>query len=233
MATKIIETIDLTCLFLNWKCKQSQVPGWIIYTIKCCQQDESMMSGENYKTSLNTLWIWTRVKIAAFLLTRQAQTHAGIHTHTHTHTHTHIYIYIIYMCVCVCVYWRVLIERNSLSVDDNIYIYIYIYIYIFVLPLHDFAVHLPIFVNSFSEILPVNWPNEYSVRQWSERPGFNPRSSHTKDTKNGTWWCPWLTLSIIRYVLRVKWSNPGNEVAPSPPPWCRSYWKVSLRVTLD
>ena len=26
-----------------------------------------------------------------------------------------------------------------------------------------------------------------SVRQWPGRPGFNPRSSHTKDSKNGTW----------------------------------------------
>ena len=26
-----------------------------------------------------------------------------------------------------------------------------------------------------------HWPNEESVRQWSERPGFNPMSSHTKD----------------------------------------------------
>ena len=27
--------------------------------------------------------------------------------------------------------------------------------------------------------------------------------------------CPCLTLSIIRYVSRVKWSNPGKGVAPS------------------
>ena len=27
-----------------------------------------------------------------------------------------------------------------------------------------------------------------SVRQWPGRPGFNPRSSHTKDFKNGTWY---------------------------------------------
>ena len=29
-------------------------------------------------------------------------------------------------------------------------------------------------------------PNELSVCQWSGRPGFNHRSSHTKDSKNGT-----------------------------------------------
>ena len=29
--------------------------------------------------------------------------------------------------------------------------------------------------------LPGHLPNELSVHQWSGRPGFNPRSSHTKD----------------------------------------------------
>ena len=32
-----------------------------------------------------------------------------------------------------------------------------------------------------------------------------------------------LTLNNIRYVSRVKWSNPGKGVAPSPTPWCSSY----------
>ena len=27
---------------------------------------------------------------------------------------------------------------------------------------------------------------------------------------------PYLTLSIIRYISREKWSNPGNGVAPPP-----------------
>ena len=44
---------------------------------------------------------------------------------------------------------------------------------------------------------------------------------------------PCLTLSIIKYGSRVKWSNPGKGVAPSPTPWCSSYRKGSLRVTLD
>ena len=42
-----------------------------------------------------------------------------------------------------------------------------------------------------------------------------------------------LTLSIIRYVSRVKWSNPGKGVAPSTTPQCSSYWKGSLQVTFD
>ena len=42
-----------------------------------------------------------------------------------------------------------------------------------------------------------------------------------------------LTFNIIRYGSRVKLSNPGKGVAPSPTPWCCSYQKGSLRVTLD
>ena len=36
---------------------------------------------------------------------------------------------------------------------------------------------------------------------------------------------PCLTLSNIRYVSRIKWSNPGKGVVPSPTYWCSSYWK--------
>ena len=42
-----------------------------------------------------------------------------------------------------------------------------------------------------------------------------------------------LTLSIIRYESRIKWSNPGKEEALFPTPWCSSYLKGSLQVTLD
>ena len=44
---------------------------------------------------------------------------------------------------------------------------------------------------------------------------------------------PCLTLSIIRYRSRVKWSNPGNGVASSPTLWCSSYLKGRLGVTLN
>ena len=44
---------------------------------------------------------------------------------------------------------------------------------------------------------------------------------------------PCLTLSIIRLGSRVKWSNPGKGVASCPTPWCSSYWKGTLQVTLD
>ena len=44
---------------------------------------------------------------------------------------------------------------------------------------------------------------------------------------------PCLTLSIIRYISSVKWSNQRKGVAPFPTPWCCSYWKGNLQVTLD
>ena len=44
---------------------------------------------------------------------------------------------------------------------------------------------------------------------------------------------PCLTLSITRLGSRVKYSNPGNWVAPSPTPRCSSYSKRNLLVTLD
>ena len=44
---------------------------------------------------------------------------------------------------------------------------------------------------------------------------------------------PCLTLSIIWQWSRVKWSNPWKGVAPSLIYRCSSYWKGSLRVTLD
>ena len=44
---------------------------------------------------------------------------------------------------------------------------------------------------------------------------------------------PCLTLSIIRYVSRVKWSYPGEGVVPSPTPQCSSYWKGSLWFALN
>ena len=77
------------------------------------------------------------------------------------------------------------------------------------------------------------WPlNSSSVCQWSGRPGFNYRLRHTKDFKM-VLDTSLKTLSNIRYISRVKWSNPGKGVAPSPTPPCRSYWKGSLQVALN
>ena len=42
-----------------------------------------------------------------------------------------------------------------------------------------------------------------------------------------------LTLSNLKYVSWVKWSNPGKGVPPSLTPRCSSYWKGNLLVALD
>ena len=41
---------------------------------------------------------------------------------------------------------------------------------------------------------------------------------------------PCLALSNIRYISRVKWSNPGEGVVPSPISRCSSYWKGRPRL---
>ena len=71
------------------------------------------------------------------------------------------------------------------------------------------------------------------IRQWPGRPGFNPRSSHTKDSKKWYLMTLWWTLSIIKYGTRVKLSTPGKGVSPSPTPWCSSYRKGTLWVAID
>ena len=40
-------------------------------------------------------------------------------------------------------------------------------------------------------------------------------------------------LGAQHYKVRIRCSNPGKGVAPSPTLWCSSYRKGSLRVTLD
>ena len=73
--------------------------------------------------------------------------------------------------------------------------------------------------------IPAHWPNGYSDCQWPRRPEFNPRSSHAKTPKNGTW----SLFSIMRYGLRVKWSNP-EEVVPSPTRRCSDFRSPSTTV---
>ena len=68
-----------------------------------------------------------------------------------------------------------------------------------------------------------HWPSRWSVPPWSGRPGFSPRSRHTKNLKNWYLIYPCLTLSIGRCVSKVKWSNPGEGVAPSLRLRCSSY----------
>ena len=70
-------------------------------------------------------------------------------------------------------------------------------------------------------------------RVFASFPGDRGSVSGRVIPKTQNWYLmpPCLTLSII--WSRIKWSNPGKGVTPSPTPWCSSYWKGSLRVTLD
>ena len=104
---------------------------------------------------------------------------------------------------------------NEICINEEMlpkYIYIYIYIYIYMCIFRYIYIY-----NIYKPDIGL------AVRVFANRPGdlgFNPRSSHTKDSKKWYLMPPCLTLSIIRYGSRVKWSNPGKEVAPSPTPWC-------------
>ena len=60
--------------------------------------------------------------------------------------------------------------------------------------------------------------------------GVQPRSSHTKDSKNGTW-C--LHAQLYKVWIKGKRTNPRKRVAFSSTPWCYNYWKGNLLVALD
>ena len=77
------------------------------------------------------------------------------------------------------------------------------------------------------------------ITNWIEclpMPLENVRQSQVESYQRLKKWfliSPCLTFSTIRYISRVKWSNPAKGVDASPTPWCSSYWKGSLRVTLN
>ena len=73
------------------------------------------------------------------------------------------------------------------------------------------------------------------VRVFANGPGDRDLILGRVIPKTQKWYLmpPCITLSIIRYRSRVKWSNPRKGVTPSPTPWCSTYRKGSLRVTLD
>ena len=104
----------------------------------------------------------------------------------------------------------------SLSLSLSIFIYIYMYIYILFSP---FSVLLfPIFLF---------WPNELSVYQQIERQGVQSLVESYGRLKKWYLMPPCLTLSIIRYGSRIKWSHPGKGIALSPTLQHSIYWQES------
>ena len=82
------------------------------------------------------------------------------------------------------------------------YIYIYIYIYISYRPIGIMV----------------------SVHQWFDRLGFNPRSSHTKNSKN-SFDVSLLNSQHYKVWIKSKQSNPVWRVVPSLTSLWSSYWK--------
>ena len=138
-------------------------------------------------------------------------------------------------------------------ITDYIFIYLYLFLYIYIYLKPDIGLAVRVFANGpgdlgGSRVSRLGWGDGVwkvfsSSSSLSSLFGlrvalfrlrsFNARSSHTKDSKKWYLMPPCLTLSIIRYGSRVKSSNPGKGVAPSPTPGVVSYRKGSLRVTLD
>ena len=104
---------------------------------------------------------------------------------THTHTHTYIYIYIyIYICLCTTMkyaqssgVWWLCIPHETSSNGFLAFI-----------TMICFKLYASPLITASSTFLCNFMLSGLSVRQWSGRPGFDPRSSHTKDFKNSTWY---------------------------------------------
>ena len=98
------------------------------------------------------------------------------------------------------------------------YIYIYIYIYIFLFVCIYFCVCMCIYIYIYIHIPDIG----LVVRVFANGPGDLGSIPSWVIPKTQKWYLmpPCLTLSIIRYRSRVKWSNPAKGVAPSPTHWC-------------
>ena len=107
-----------------------------------------------------------------------------IYIYIYVYIYVYIYIYMyIYICIyiCMCIYICICIY-----IYMYIYMYIYIYIYAYICIYPDIGIMIRVFVH-----------------QWLGRPGLNPRSCHTKDSKKWYLMPPCLALSIIREGSRV------------------------------
>ena len=100
-------------------------------------------------------------------------------------------------------------------------------------PFYSLAEIIPLFFFSYSFLRHVLIGTMVrSVCQWSGRLGFNPRLNHMKDSKMV------LDVSLLntqysKVWIKGEWSNPEKGVAPSPTPWCSSYWKGSFWVAIN
>ena len=99
----------------------------------------------------------------------------------------------------IIIYFHIYICMDVISI--YIYIYIYTYIYRLTSPL-------------------ANWVECSPITQETR---VQSQVKSYQRLKKCYLISPCLTLSIIRYVSRVKWSNPRKGIAPFLTPWCRGY----------
>ena len=154
-----------------------------------------------------------------------------------------IYIYVcvcVCLCVCVCVFVCVYLG----SIFSLIHIWLnkvdILCLHIFVFILSSGRVDVMIsdgnWLTFYNELAPYYFlPNQLIGlvgRVFANGPGdfgsitgcVIPKALKTVLNTSLQWYLiP--PLSNIRYVLRVKWSNPRKGVAPSPTLRCSSYWK--------
>ena len=152
--------------------------------------------------------------IQVFQHTYRWNIHVGIHKYSlvyiyiYTHTHRHSY-----RCMHMHTYTHSM--HTWIQIGENTYTYMYTYT-------HS---HAHKYTHSLAKW--VEW--SLIVRETC----VQSQVASYQRLKKWHLILPSLTLSIIRYGSRVKWSNPGEGVAPSPTPRCSSFWKGSLRVVLD
>ena len=81
-------------------------------------------------------------------------------------------------------------------------------------------------VLALCEIQTVLSPHPFPTTVIPQTTGFNPRSSHTKDSKM-------LLDNSLLNTPHYKWSNLGKEAVSSLTPQCSRKWKGNLWVTLN
>ena len=151
----------------------------------------------------------------------------------------HVYIYI-YICIRMCIYIYIYMYTYVyVSICVGIYIYIYIYVhthlcvytFTYVYILTYVCVKVSVYVCAYVSVYihaPAHWPSGTVFTNGPRDLGSIPGCVIPKTLKM------LLDTSLLNHQqYKVKWSNQGKGVAPSPTPRCRTYWKGSLLVALD
>ena len=162
------------------------------------------------------------------------------HIYIHTNIYTYIHKYTIYMYIHTNIYTYIHKYTIYMYIHTNIYTYIHKYtIYMYIHTniytyIHKYTIYMYIYTNIYTYIH--KQPDiGLAVRVFANGPedlGSIPGRVIPKTQKMV------LDASLLNtqhYKVRIKGKVEQSRegVAPSPTPWCSSYRKGSLRVTLD